>query len=41
MIRQLGLTDGEILAEFAGPAFLAWERMGNIFRWGGNKVRKI
>uniref|UniRef100_A0A8C5LA06 Alpha-N-acetylglucosaminidase n=1 Tax=Jaculus jaculus TaxID=51337 RepID=A0A8C5LA06_JACJA len=31
----LGLTQSEIDDYFAGPAFLAWERMGNLHTWGG------
>ena len=31
----LGLTDAEIKEFFSGPAFLAWQRMGNIRGWGG------
>eukprot|EP00052_Salpingoeca_macrocollata_P019135 m.158211 g.158211 ORF g.158211 m.158211 type:complete len:892 (+) comp20876_c1_seq3:1064-3739(+) len=31
----IGMTDAEILAYFSGPAFLAWQRMGNLKRWGG------
>ena len=32
---SLGLTDAEIDAFFSGAAFLAWQRMGNLRRWGG------
>ena len=32
---SLGLTDEEIKDFFSGPAFLAWQRMGNIRGWGG------
>ena len=32
---QLGLNDSSIKAFFSGPAFLAWQRMGNLRRWGG------
>ena len=32
---QLGLNHTEILDFIAGPAFLAWQRMGNIQGWGG------
>ena len=32
---SIGLTDDEIKAFFSGPAFLAWQRMGNIQGWGG------
>ncbi|XP_022208185.2 alpha-N-acetylglucosaminidase [Drosophila obscura] len=32
---QLGLSDAEIAAHLAGPAFQAWQRMGNIRGWGG------
>eukprot|EP00823_Brevimastigomonas_motovehiculus_P005788 TRINITY_DN436_c0_g1_i1.p1 TRINITY_DN436_c0_g1~~TRINITY_DN436_c0_g1_i1.p1 ORF type:complete len:837 (-),score=242.95 TRINITY_DN436_c0_g1_i1:239-2749(-) len=31
----LGMTEEEIQAEFSGPAFLAWQRMGNMRGWGG------
>ncbi|XP_006833764.1 PREDICTED: alpha-N-acetylglucosaminidase [Chrysochloris asiatica] len=31
----LGLTQSEINEYFTGPAFLAWERMGNLHSWGG------
>lgn len=31
----LGLTQPEIDEYFTGPAFLAWERMGNLHTWGG------
>ena len=33
--QQLGLNATEVLDFLAGPAFLAWQRMGNIERWGG------
>ena len=32
---SLGLTDVEIKDYFSGSAFLAWQRMGNMKRWGG------
>ncbi|SPP86238.1 alpha-N-acetylglucosaminidase [Drosophila guanche] len=32
---QLGLSAAEIEAHLAGPAFQAWQRMGNIRGWGG------
>ncbi|XP_001357424.3 alpha-N-acetylglucosaminidase [Drosophila pseudoobscura] len=32
---QLGLSGAEIEAHLAGPAFQAWQRMGNIRGWGG------
>ncbi len=32
---SIGLTDTEIKDFFSGPAFLAWQRMGNIRGWGG------
>jgi len=31
----VGLTDAEVGAWFSGPAFLPWQRMGNIMGWGG------
>lgn len=33
--RTLKLTKSEIDEHFAGPAFLAWFRMGNLRGWGG------
>ena len=33
--RRFGLTDGEVLAHFSGPAFLAWTRMGNVHSYMG------
>ena len=33
--RSYGLNDDEIRAFFTGPAFLPWNRMANIDRWGG------
>ncbi|XP_017556221.1 alpha-N-acetylglucosaminidase [Pygocentrus nattereri] len=32
---SLGLNQTEINQFFTGPAFLAWNRMGNLFEWGG------
>ena len=32
---SLGLNETGIKAFFSGPAFLAWQRMGNLRRWGG------
>ncbi|MCI4374285.1 hypothetical protein PGIGA_G00004620 [Pangasianodon gigas] len=32
---SLGLNQTEIDDFFTGPAFLAWNRMGNLFEWGG------
>ncbi|XP_072019310.1 alpha-N-acetylglucosaminidase-like isoform X1 [Amphiura filiformis] len=32
---KLGFTQDELNAHFAGPAFLAWGRMGNMRGWGG------
>ncbi|EDW57700.1 alpha-N-acetylglucosaminidase [Drosophila virilis] len=32
---ELGLNANEIDAHFAGPAFQAWQRMGNIRGWAG------
>lgn len=44
--KQLGLTQAEIDAHFTGPAYLPWQRMGNINRhngpyptsWNGDQV---
>lgn len=33
--QSVGLTDNEIEHYFSGPAFLAWQRMGNIHTWAG------
>ncbi len=33
--REMGLSDEELGAFFAGPAFLAWGWMGNLDGWGG------
>ncbi|KAM9774055.1 alpha-N-acetylglucosaminidase [Syngnathus typhle] len=33
--RALGLNQSEVEEFFAGPAFLAWNRMGNMFKFGG------
>ncbi|XP_057270141.1 alpha-N-acetylglucosaminidase [Pezoporus wallicus] len=33
--RSLGLNRTEIDAYFTGPAFLAWNRMGNLHGWAG------
>lgn len=33
--KNLGCSDSDIKHHFAGPAFLAWGRMGNINGWGG------
>ena len=35
LYTSIGLNDTEIKDYFAGPAFLAWQRMGNIQGWGG------
>ena len=32
--KALGLTDAELWAYFSGPAFLPWNRMGNMQAWG-------
>ncbi|XP_065053956.1 alpha-N-acetylglucosaminidase-like isoform X1 [Rhopilema esculentum] len=33
--KELGVTQNELDEHFAGPAFLAWGRMGNMRGWGG------
>lgn len=35
MYHSLGLNQSEIDAYFTGPAFLAWNRMGNLHGWAG------
>ncbi|KAE8312697.1 tim-barrel domain-containing protein [Aspergillus transmontanensis] len=38
-LREIGMTDEEILPFFSGPAFQAWNRLGNIQgSWGGHSV---
>lgn len=32
---SLGLNQSEIDAYFTGPAFLAWNRLGNLHGWAG------
>ncbi|XP_035260693.1 alpha-N-acetylglucosaminidase [Anguilla anguilla] len=32
---SLGLNQTDLDDFFTGPAFLAWNRMGNLFQWGG------
>ena len=32
---QFGLTHEDLEGFFSGPAFLAWQRMGNLRGWGG------
>ncbi|XP_038066600.1 alpha-N-acetylglucosaminidase-like [Patiria miniata] len=32
---KMGFTQKDLDTHFAGPAFLAWARMGNIHGWGG------
>ncbi|KAK9837149.1 hypothetical protein WJX81_006355 [Elliptochloris bilobata] len=32
---QFGLTNEDLEGFFSGPAFLAWQRMGNLRGWGG------
>lgn len=35
LYKGLGLTEDELQEYFTGPAFLAWNRMGNIRHWAG------
>ena len=38
-LQEIGMTDEEILPFFSGPAFQAWNRLGNIRgSWGGHGV---
>jgi hypothetical protein len=32
---RFGLSSGDLAGFFSGPAFLAWQRMGNLRGWGG------
>ncbi len=36
VLLDLGLTQEEVNDFFTGPAYLAWFRMGNLKRFGGN-----
>ncbi|EFA74835.1 alpha-N-acetylglucosaminidase [Heterostelium album PN500] len=36
VFANLGLSESEIQAWFTGPAFLPWNRMGNVNEWAGN-----
>ncbi len=33
--KDMGLTNDEMSAFFTGPAFLPWQRMGNLYKFGG------
>ena len=35
VFKEFGFSDEELKNWFAGPAFMAWYRMGNINGWGG------
>ena len=35
VFKEFGFSDDELKEWFAGPAFMAWYRMGNINGWGG------
>ncbi|XP_065837644.1 alpha-N-acetylglucosaminidase-like [Oscarella lobularis] len=35
VFMQMGLNESELDEYFSGPAFLAWNRMGNMRGWGG------
>ena len=35
VFKEFGFTDEELKDWYAGPAFMAWYRMGNINLWGG------
>ena len=35
VFKEMGFTDEELKEWIAGPAFMAWYRMGNINGWGG------
>ena len=35
VFKELGLAEQDILNWLGGPAFMAWQRMGNIQNWGG------
>ena len=35
LFKEFGFTDEELKDWFAGPAFMAWYRMGNVNGWGG------
>ncbi|KAF2072415.1 hypothetical protein CYY_006272 [Polysphondylium violaceum] len=35
VFEELGLNQTDIMEWFTGPAFLPWNRMGNVNQWGG------
>lgn len=35
VFEKIGLNDDEINSYFSGPAYLPWNRMGNLNKWGG------
>ncbi len=37
---SLNVADEDIMNYFSGPAFLAWQRMGNLRKWGGPLDKK-
>ena len=39
--KDFGMTEDQALGYFSGPAFQAWQRMGNIHgSWGKNTTRE-
>ena len=40
VFKNLGLTDEEMNTYFTGPAYLPWNRMGNITGWNGSLNQK-
>lgn len=35
MLPRWGVSEGDLRAHFGGPAFLAWQRMGNLHSYMG------
>ncbi|GAM27941.1 hypothetical protein SAMD00019534_111170 [Acytostelium subglobosum LB1] len=36
IFKQMGLSEAQLMDWFTGPAFLPWNRMGNVNQWAGN-----
>jgi alpha-N-acetylglucosaminidase len=39
--RQLDLQSADMEQYYTGPAYLPWQRMGNIHGWAGNSINHI
>ena len=39
--EKFGVCFEDLQEFFAGPAFQTWQRMGNMYEWGGPQSRKF